>query len=70
VGRGGGHLLTASMDSIAFASPTRVGDIMYISAQVWSCRAVVHLWPGHSWGPSRAQKYVNQNRLARKFARI
>ena len=34
VGRGGGHLLTASMDSIAFASPTRVGDIMYISAQV------------------------------------
>ena len=30
----GGHLLTASMDSIAFSSPTRVGDIVYIEAQV------------------------------------
>ena len=39
VGRGGGHLLTASMDSIAFLSPTRVGDIMYITAQV-TARAV------------------------------
>lgn len=34
VGRGG-HLLTGSMDSIAFANPTRVGDILYITAQVW-----------------------------------
>lgn len=32
VGRGS-HLLTGSMDSIAFAHPTRVGDSMYISAQ-------------------------------------
>ena len=30
----GGHLLTAAMDEIAFALPTRVGDIMYITAQV------------------------------------
>ncbi|KAL6778365.1 hypothetical protein ACKKBG_A17915 [Auxenochlorella protothecoides x Auxenochlorella symbiontica] len=29
----GAYLLTASMDSIAFAAPTRVGDIMYIEAQ-------------------------------------
>ena len=35
VGRGG-HLLTAGMDSVAFAAPTRVGDVMYVSAQV-SC---------------------------------
>jgi Thioesterase superfamily len=34
VGRGGRHLLTASMDSIAFRHPTRVGDILYVSAQV------------------------------------
>ncbi|KAK9815553.1 hypothetical protein WJX72_005621 [[Myrmecia] bisecta] len=33
VGRGG-HLLTGNMDSIAFTKPTRVGDIMYITAQV------------------------------------
>ena len=33
VGRGG-HLLTGSMDGIAFTQPTRVGDIMYITAQV------------------------------------
>ena len=30
----GGHLLTAGMDGIAFSAPTRVGDIMYIEAQV------------------------------------
>lgn len=36
VGRGGRHLLTASMDSIAFRHPTRVGDILYVSAQVTS----------------------------------
>lgn len=34
VGRGGRHLLTASMDDIAFRHPTRVGDILYVSAQV------------------------------------
>ena len=34
VGRGGRHLLLASMDSIAFRHPTRVGDILYVSAQV------------------------------------
>lgn len=33
VGRGS-HLLTGSMDSLAFAHPTRVGDTMYITAQV------------------------------------
>ena len=33
VGRGG-HLLTGSMDGIAFTQPTRVGDVMYITAQV------------------------------------
>ncbi|KAA6417519.1 MAG: Acyl-coenzyme A thioesterase 11 [Trebouxia sp. A1-2] len=33
VGRGG-HLLTGSMDSIIFTQPTRVGDVMYITAQV------------------------------------
>ena len=32
VGRSG-HLLTGSMDSLAFAQPTRVADIMYITAQ-------------------------------------
>lgn len=34
IGRSG-HLLTGSLDSLAFAQPTRVGDIMYITAQVW-----------------------------------
>ena len=33
IGRSG-HLLTGSLDSVAFAQPTRVGDIMYITAQV------------------------------------
>lgn len=33
IGRSG-HLLTGSLDSLAFAQPTRVGDIMYITAQV------------------------------------
>jgi hypothetical protein len=37
----GHHLLTAGMDSVAFARPTHVGDIMYITAQVcgrgWKC---------------------------------
>ena len=33
IGRSG-HLLIGSVDSLFFASPTRVGDIMYISAQV------------------------------------
>ncbi len=32
VGRSG-HLLTGSMDSLAFAQPTRVGDTLYITAQ-------------------------------------
>ena len=36
VGRGG-HLLTGSMDAISFSTPTRVGDIMYITAQVGCC---------------------------------
>ena len=33
VGRGG-HLLTGAMDGVAFKQPTRVGDILYITAQV------------------------------------
>ena len=33
IGRSG-HLLTGSLDSLAFAQPTRVGDIMYVTAQV------------------------------------
>ena len=33
IGRSG-HLLTGSLDSLAFAQPTRVGDTMYITAQV------------------------------------
>ena len=33
IGRSG-HLLTGSLDSVAFAQPTRVGDIIYITAQV------------------------------------
>lgn len=33
VGRGG-HLLTGSMDSIAFIRSTRIGDIIYISSMV------------------------------------
>lgn len=32
VGRGS-YLLTGSLDSLAFAHPTRVGDSMYITAQ-------------------------------------
>ena len=32
-GARGAYLLPAAMDSIAFAAPTRVGDIMYIEAQ-------------------------------------
>lgn len=39
VGRSG-HLLTGSMDSLAFAQPTRVADIMYITAQVRSIVSV------------------------------
>ena len=38
VGRGA-FLLTGAMDEIAFAQPTRVGDILYITAQVRPCRA-------------------------------
>eukprot|EP00877_Chromochloris_zofingiensis_P005033 jgi/Chrzof1/14530/Cz09g06070.t1 len=30
----GTHLLTAGMDSVAFAKPTHVGDILYVTAQV------------------------------------
>jgi acyl dehydratase len=30
----GSHLLTAGMDSVTFAAPTKVGDILYITAQV------------------------------------
>jgi len=37
VGRGS-YLLTGGMDSLAFAHPTRVGDSMYITAQV-------HIYP-------------------------
>jgi hypothetical protein len=33
IGRSG-HLLIGSVDSLFFASPTRVGDIMYVTAQV------------------------------------
>ncbi|MEW5306635.1 MAG: hypothetical protein WDW36_009089 [Sanguina aurantia] len=32
--RGHDHALTACLDSVAFVRPTRVGDIMYITAQV------------------------------------
>ena len=34
----GGHMLTAGMDAVTFIRQTRVGDIMYITAQV-SCGA-------------------------------
>lgn len=40
IGRSG-HLLTGSLDSLAFAQPTRVGDIMYITAQVTTCPAAL-----------------------------
>eukprot|EP00879_Flechtneria_rotunda_P012044 GHRR01012579.1.p1 GENE.GHRR01012579.1~~GHRR01012579.1.p1 ORF type:complete len:498 (+),score=231.63 GHRR01012579.1:180-1673(+) len=30
-----GHLLTAGVDGLTFAAPTHVGDIIYITAQVW-----------------------------------
>jgi acyl-CoA hydrolase len=30
----GSHLLTAGMDSVTFAASTKVGDILYITAQV------------------------------------
>jgi acyl-CoA hydrolase len=30
----GTHLLTAGMDSVTFAASTKVGDILYITAQV------------------------------------
>lgn len=30
----GAHLVTASMDSIAFSNPTKVGDVLYVTAQV------------------------------------
>ena len=33
IGRSG-HLLTGALDNLAFAQPTRVGDIMYVTAQV------------------------------------
>lgn len=46
VGRGGRHLLTASMDSIAFRYPTRVGDILYVTAQVQ------HALPSTKWCPA------------------
>ena len=42
VGRGG-HLLTGSMDGIAFTQPTRVGDVMYITAQVRAQTAVFQI---------------------------
>ena len=52
IGRSG-HLLTGSLDSLAFAQPTRVGDIMYVTAQVrpsflLSPALVVRL-PGVCW---------------------
>lgn len=33
----GGHMLTASIDRMTFAKPTKVGDILYISSQVAVC---------------------------------
>jgi acyl-CoA hydrolase len=30
----GGHMLTAGMDSVVFANATRVGDVLYVTAQV------------------------------------
>ena len=42
VGRGG-HLLTGSMDGIAFTQPTRVGDVMYITAQVRAQTAALQI---------------------------
>ncbi len=48
VGRGGRHLLTASMDSIAFRHPTRVGDILYVSAQVPAARTCTSISVMHA----------------------
>ena len=31
----GEHFLTAGMDSVALARTTRVGDVLYVTAQVW-----------------------------------
>ena len=45
VGRGG-HLLTGSMDSIVFTQPTRVGDVMYITAQVPSLSLPLQIFSG------------------------
>ena len=39
VGRGA-YLLTGAMDEFAFAQPTRVGDILYITAQA-SCHLLL-----------------------------
>ena len=52
IGRSG-HLLIGSVDSLFFASPTRVGDIMYVTAQV---RAPLHQLSQRvsipcTWGP-------------------
>lgn len=33
----GGYMLTATMDSISFLKPTRVGDTVYIEGQVGAC---------------------------------
>ena len=43
VGRGG-YLLTGSMDSIAFANSTRVGNILYITSQVLLGRMQLDGW--------------------------
>lgn len=48
-------LLTAAVDSLVFVRPTRVGDILYISAQVggWRCGRAWELSRGlcTRWGP-------------------
>ena len=47
----GGHLLTGAMDEIAFAKPTRVGDILYIIAQVHATA-----WKSPLPAPASSQK--------------
>jgi len=46
---GGGHLLTACMDGVTFAEPTRVGDSAYVEAQATavfgsSVEVMISLW--------------------------
>jgi hypothetical protein len=59
----GTHLLTAGMDSVTFAASTKVGDILYITAQVrsvlvwcvvgWRCWLVPLLHFTHESGRRR-----------------